>query len=552
MNTPIKPTRFRWMPAALEYSNMGGLGCYVRYKRYRDEPVRLRLRDANRVIMECPDRDLCFTRDAHYAWGWRPDETVWDEYVNFSLFHAQPKVDTDLQFWMLNYTDYITSSDSPKMRLRDRQPYEGYVVSDSGGFQLAYGRYEWIDPVKLISWYNENVDLGMALDIPTYGVSNDDDFRTLAKAHRKNLDIMVANKRDSLELINIFHGHTAERMAEYRSIVEHPEVDRLALGGSYMGSLLATMDSNFGLMDKLKDRYKHFHVLGVWNILQLIPFMRFASHDVVELMTSDSSTPIQNANARRYAYHPAVDEKWQMRDLGFISKTTQVNHHNTLPCHCPVCSTVKYADVFGVIGGALLTHTLAHHNIFQMNRYVKMMTPLVAELTINELTDLMTAQIGDRRGGQEAKQGLMFADLVATEGHAAARKKFSAYLGHTRDVEYASADAGLFTNEELPSSDEEGNLATPETFQRKIKLANLYLSEHSAMDKLHGKKIEVTQAKTVLKASATVRKSGIEGEKKKVAKVESKKRSPSVRKNGKPTDSKTGSDGPPSSKSNPK
>lgn len=532
-HTPINPFRFRWMPAALEYPNMGGLGCYIRYKRYVDKPVGLRLREANRIILECPDRDLFFTRDAHHQWGYRPAEGVWDEYASFSLFNAQTKVDQDIQFWMLNYTDYITSNeDSPKLRLRERQPYEGYVVADSGGFQLAYGRYEWIDPRRVIEWYNENVDLGMALDIPTYGVENEDDFLTLAKAHRHNLEMMLKLKRPSLEMINIFHGHSRERMNMYRKVVEHPDVDRLALGGTYMGTILGTLDSNFGLMVELKDRYKHFHILGVWNLLQLIALMRFSSHDVVKLITSDSSTPLQNANAKRYAYQPVIDEKWQMRDLGFIGTTTQVNHNLTLPCSCPVCSAVKYTDVFSVLGGALLTHILAHHNIFQMNNYVKVMQPLVAELSIKELTELMTAQLGSRRGIQEAKLGLMLADEIAEVGHAAARKKFAGYLGGLRDVEYAE-DNSLFSDDAVPVNEEEAN-ATPDMFKRKVDLAHKFLDITLDNSKLHGKKTDLSVNKAVLKATTTTRKSGIESEKKKQKKPEKTRKSPSVRsKNGK-------------------
>lgn len=504
---PINPSGFRWMPAACSFSDHAGLSAYVRYKRYRDEPIRVHHKETNRIVFTCPDRDLMILRDGHHQWPYKPPEGVWDEFVNFGTFQPNSMTDNDLQFQMVNYTDHLGSSTNSSLtRLtRERLPHEGLIVADSGGFQLGMGRYDWIDPLELIRWYNQNVDLGMVLDIPTAGVTNKDDINLMALAQAHNNRTMLNNKRPSLELINIFHGNDLESINKYRSIVETPEIDRLALGGTYAGTLMATIDSNFGLMTALKDDYKHFHILGVWNLLQLIPFMRFASHNIVKLITSDSSTPIQNANAKRYAYQPAIDDTWRMRDLGLISPTTQSSHHLTLPCCCCVCSTVKYTDVLATLGGAALTHILAYHNVFQMNNYIKTMYPLIQKLSIKEITELMLAQVGNRRGVQEARWGLQLADEIAAHGYPAARKKFSSYI-YSKDVKYDTDTSNLFEIPDHKETEQKGVEATSEGVKRKIDLAKRFLSTEVKDKGVHGRKTEVVPKKIVMSAKASARK----------------------------------------------
>lgn len=512
---PIKPSGFRWMPAAVDHKNHSGLGCYVRHKRYQDKPINIRHKSPNRILMECPDRDLLLVRDQHYAWPYKPAEGVWDEYVNFSPFWANAQADTDLHYWMLNYTEYI-GTDAPELRTgRKRAPHESLVVSDSGGFQLAMGRLEWIDPVEVVKWYNNNVDLGMILDIPTLNVYDKTDFATIAKAQKRNTQLMLDHKSPELELLNIFHGHDLEWTREFRKIVETPEIDRLAIGGAYYGTLMNTLDQTFGIIEDSREHYKHYHVLGVWNLLQLIPMMRYASHGRVQALTSDSSTPVQNANAKRYAYHPAINDTWQLYPIGLHSPTMHVNHHQTLPCHCQVCSTLKYMDALAVLPGALMTHTLVYHNVYAMNNYVKMMEPIVKEATIGDLTALMLAQTGNRRGVHEAKWGLQLADAIAVGGYEVARKKFSTYIVQGKDVAEVN-EGSLFAadDEDVATSVTEESRGV---VNYKVQLAQRYLANDTGS---HGKEVKTAvKGFQVNVAKATKRQSGTDSMKKTAAKA---------------------------------
>lgn len=516
-HTPINPTGFRWMPAAISNPDHGGLGCYVRYKRYEDKPITVEHFSTMRVLFRCPDRDLMVVRDQHHVWPYKPSEGIWDEYVNFSVAFPNATPDTDLQFYMINATEFMANDRAARLRNeRSRAPHESFVVADSGGFQLSHGRLDWVDPLELVKWYNANIDLGMVLDIPPWGIENFDDFMLTAKAQAKNTGILMDNKRSDLELINIVHGKGdwAERFHE---VVQRDDIDRMAIGGIYSGGLMETLDAVLGTMLKYKDQYRHFHVLGVWNLLQLVPIMRFASKGLIELITSDSSTPIQNANAKRYAYQPSIDEVWQMKDLG-LSSDSHPNHHVHLPCRCPVCATLKYTDTLSVLGGALLTHSLAHHNVYQMNNYIKAMYPLTQELSAKDLVALMMAQLGNRRGVHEAKWGIQFADSIADHGFEAARRKLSAYIG-VRDVEGGVEAPSTLFDAEAEMMAEEGS----EAGVRKVALARRYLSDDPKDKGVHGKKVEQTTKGLVIGAAkSTQRTKGSEGLKAKPKAVDKK------------------------------
>lgn len=487
---------FHFVPAAIEYTNFGGLGCYVRYKPFTNKPIKIIEGTTSKLYISCPDRDILLIRDSHRANCYKPPEGVWDCYIPFSVTNPNSQVDNSLNYYMLNYTDYIKGDASPNLRKnRKRLPYESKIISDSGGFQLMMGRYEWLSPEQLVHWYNDNVDIGMILDIPTHGLTEDSQFELIAKAQKHNTNILLDNARDDLEFFNIFHG-IGEQQIKFRECVDDPRIRRAAIGGAYLGTFMYTFHGNFKLIRNLGvDGYKHVHILGVWNLLQLIPTMRFASHRPVNLITSDASTAVQNANSKNYAFHPTIDSKWELRSIGINSQAYVPNHHVHLPCNCPVCTAVKYLDVLAVIPGALVTHSLVHHNIWAMNRYVAAMREVVAKESIDTILELMYAQLGTRKGLEEAKWGLSLADDMATcslDDLDKVTAKYSLHLGMNRDIDYSYEDSTpvLFGEEE---ESEENENVEPEV-QRKLDLATKFLQNYQGN---HGKEFKKATAKKV-------------------------------------------------------
>lgn len=421
-------TGFRWIPAGLTYFDHMGSGAYVRYKRNTGEPIRLLEQGTNHAIVQCPDRDLVLIGNQYHNWAYRPPEGVYDAYVSFSLNYPKANRDNDIAFYMLNYERYINSKINPDMRLRARIPNESMIVADSGGYQMSHGHLDWVDPVKLISWYNANVDIGMTLDLQTSGLSCQDDIDLVAKAQAANNRILASGKRSDLELFNIVHGNNLGQMLRYEGITANPSFTRLAVGGLQGASSLYPLATFVGVAEELKGKFKHFHKLGVGNALRLLPLLRYAANNPDLLITADSSTAMRRAQSRFYGVHPTLDSPISVKLIGISQDTIHSSQFNVLSCQCPVCSTIKYFDVLSVLQGSVITPLLGHHNIFQANSYFRMMFDLAKRLSLKDLDRLVKSQLGERAGFSEMRWGLRFVDEVAESGYTKATKKFSAYL----------------------------------------------------------------------------------------------------------------------------
>ena len=504
---PLQLKPFHFMPAAVEYTNYGGLGAVVRYKKPTgDNRIIVREMQPSRALIQCPDRDLLLLRDTFDLFGYKPAEGVWDRYVPFSLYYPNAMEDVEMPFFMQNYVDYIKKphNKSPfSRRNRERLPNEAYLVADSGGFQFMMGRFDWLDPRELVKWYNENIDIGMVLDIPPHGISRTEDLMKLARAQKKNTDLMMSMKRDSLEFFNIVHGY-GENYDKYHDVVYDERIDRLAIGGAYIGSYMPSVSRLFNIIKRNSHRYKHVHVLGVWNLMQLSSILRFASHEVVDLITSDASSAIASANTKTYYYQSAIDSKWEAFSMGLSSKCYTPSSHVHLPCSCPVCETIKYRDIFSVLSGAMVTHMLAHHNMHAMNNYIERMYPIVAREDVKTITTLLECQLGQRSGLKEAMTAIRFADdmAAAKDDHELDRvtAKYSLYL-NSAEVYGSSSETSLFDSDSQPNTEGDEEELSDDA-KRKLAIADRFLSEETTFEV---KENRVKPAKTLSVATSTKR-----------------------------------------------
>ena len=417
---------YRYVPAGIFPQGHGGLGVYIKYHKRVDKKITVKQMAPGYVWLDCPDRELVITGLTHTKAS--PNPVNFDEFVNLSIHHMNASRDFGLDYAMVNYTQSSGKGHkSPDVRrVVGHQEGQISLVSDSGGFQLGRGVEEFIDPKQLITWYNKNVDLGMVLDIPV--LSSDKKLLIeLAKLQALNTKYLLANKCDNLGLINIFHGVDEEAGAVYRDICEHPDIDRLAIGGVYWYGALGAVDRVLSFIQTGRS-YKHYHILGVMNSLHVILYMRLAAKNFAPLITTDSSTHLQNAVTKGYLFQPLISHQFKPWDIGDTENFPSM--HNELPCSCPVCSSLKYADVLRVLSGNVIAFMLMMHNIFATNRYLKAMETIVQESTTKDLKRLLGHQFKSRNQflSDETARGLDFIDTVEHEGLQSARERYSYYL----------------------------------------------------------------------------------------------------------------------------
>jgi hypothetical protein len=161
-----EPGRYKWVPAAILYARDGGTGIYIKYGKYPNRVV-LKERGPGYMWIQCPDRELVVTTNQHHFLSYRPMEGTYDEYIHLGVFHDDLMRDLDLEFMMVNYTADIGKEHRSHQTRNLRLPHNTKIISDSGGFQLFQQRYDYLDPLEIVKWYNSNCDIGLVLDIPT-------------------------------------------------------------------------------------------------------------------------------------------------------------------------------------------------------------------------------------------------------------------------------------------------------------------------------------------------------------------------------------------------
>lgn len=420
---------YEYVGAGLFPISHGGIAIYVKHTTNPPE-IRMMEQSTRHAVIRCPDRTLYLVGEEHYQARF-PIDFSFDEVVYPAPFWPRTGANTGTTNYMMNYVQHIGKEhNSANARLHGRLPeHNQTLIADSGGFQIQSERFDFISPHKLVDWYNRNVDLGMVLDFPSGGMWWPGLLDKMAAAQNACTDILLKNKRPDLELLNIFHGETFEDVQNFRSIVERPEIDRLAIGGTYYASILHSIHYTAQIMMTGK-KYKHYHMLGVSNIRQLYLVMRMASQGVAEYITSDSSTFLQEALNKGYYVWPEVAAPMRYYKIG--DKTNRPNSGKILPCSCPVCSALKYSDIFSVFSGNVITFLHMYHNLFAFESMIRGMYDIIRDSSVKELKQLMRRQFSTRSAHlQEVLSGLDYVDEVAANGLESGAKKVAYFLNAT-------------------------------------------------------------------------------------------------------------------------
>lgn len=434
------PSGYSFVAAGALYRSFGGLCVYVKHKGGPTGKITIKDGTDTWVHIVCPDRELVIVRNTQYAAAHVPYGESFDECIDFSLFNDDVCKAMGLDYVMTNYAH---SADYEHNRLRARTRPEDRInlLSDSGGLQLVRNTTTIIHPADLATFYNNNVDAGMALDIPMATSTDDALLRKAAHLQRANSDIMKSISK-GFEIINIFHGHSIKSRAEFRSIVEDPEIPRCAIGDVYNEGLITAMNSIITTCVE-GQRYKQYHVLGTF-VASMIPLLvKIGNYgDNPPHITSDSTSHIQSAANK--SYHHQFDIFHISKRIAIGTREAVPNTLRILPCHCPVCKTLKYMDILGFGPGRFTTELLAIHNACEMSRYARMLQEACRTMTSREYMALVSRQLKGNQKLPEVKLAMEFIEIAADHGLKAARRKYHTSLEQKIDKRIRLPEEGLF------------------------------------------------------------------------------------------------------------
>jgi hypothetical protein len=445
---------FKFIPSGVFSPDVGGLGMWVRYGNTGQNHVSVLERSNTHCRFRAPDREVLMVMDANREDNYRPLGCNYDEFVSLSPLNAcaseQPVRDV-----MLNYPQHLAKMDqSPRTRRAGSLRRDGvHVLADSGGYQLYSGKVSYVDPEKTQLWYNDNVDTGIVIDIPA-PFKEDDIVVASARVQRSNTEIMMSVKDEYTDLMNVFHGMSPKYYDMFRDIVEVDGIDKVCIADGYRGSIMRSVADVLHVITTGRG-YEQYHLLGLYNTAVLPIFVKMSHMGFCPLITSDASTHIQAAMGRMYMIQRTPMHGVERIPIGIDGKTKFSSAHRLLTCSCPVCSRLKYTDILAYLPGAISSFTFYTHNMYEIDRYVKMLDGYAAELSSEDYAELIGSQLRNHNGRDTALRSLRFLDLAREEGLATARKKFSYYLDYQDKGMFKSSHVSDILGDSVPQ--EEGD-----------------------------------------------------------------------------------------------
>jgi hypothetical protein len=347
------------MPASIDSTD----NCLTLGIKYEKNKEYTHTKIGNSFKVTLPDRTLYLFRSFMPSTGRLLNIDI-DEYVELDVFNNKSLLgEMGFDYAMVN------SSAIPKTYLYDdydseRKKLWPTIVADSGGFQLARGVVDFLSPLEIVNNHNKSCDAGMTLDIPMAHYLQKHFLDRAAKVNLRNNKIFEKHKRDSLELINIFHGGTFYSRDKYREIVEDDSYDRVALGGVKTLELVPLALQIVQAVTTGK-KYKQYHVLGVSGLERWILLSYIGHKKIATQITSDSSSHIQSGINVQYF------EPQQLVSINSIGDTARAsNIYRQLHCSCPACSLVKYVKPVGDQSFSLGNKMTVSHNLFITKSYV--------------------------------------------------------------------------------------------------------------------------------------------------------------------------------------
>ena len=433
----------QYIPAALFNPSQGGAGVYIKYHALRNSAPKLLRYTPEYSHIDTPDRELLVVSHSNRVDNVRPLNEGFDEFVSLSPLHLTAR-DSGMQWGMMNYLQNL----NPKYNHHFMDAYKDIpnrvkIISDSGGFQLSRGSISFINPEKLATWYSTTCDIGMALDVPLGREGSSKFLKESGRIQKKNNEKMLetfAKLNSKTKLMNVLHGLSEEEHEVYHKIVFEPTVDKLAIGGVYHSSLVTSTKLLYNMMfeSDIGKHYNHIHILGVFNnkILPIYYWIFKLANERRKtpiLMTSDSSTAIQQAVAKAYFACNDYDQPYQFQKLGITNQTGHLasrrltSPHRTLNCGCPVCSAIKYTDIFTFFSGQAINSIMTYHNNYQMSKYTNYMNEMLQKLDFIQYRDLVARQIG-KRAARDTLDALDYVNHAHKNGLKSANSRFNHYF----------------------------------------------------------------------------------------------------------------------------
>lgn len=403
--------RFRFVPCGYLPEGRMNTTIYVRYKKTRelsyDKPIRVVNASDRWVHFDCPDRELMFTRDGLTLGGDRVFNTAekqWDKAVHLNVASI---MGNDLAFDRFMINAHAFGENMPNLRKPGvHASTDKVVVQDSGGYQVAHGAVDFINPLKLAESYRNNADEGVILDLPPRQLGDDPEIiKAVARIHALNARLMSKEFKKDFRFGNVLQGLHIDQVDVYRKIVEKDPIDYafLCIASALRFNIVETTHRCLHII--LQGRqYPHYHILGVGNptLIALLSQMAYSLGRAGKhvLLTADASSPIGFALNRAAYVHPAYYESFSVVRFGERMAIDKNFPGGALPNAFKQFATSDqiaqavggYTDLIHLYNSSMVQAPIIYSNQVQLSNYVLMMGQYAKNLSPKEYRELCMMQ----------------------------------------------------------------------------------------------------------------------------------------------------------------
>lgn len=439
---PLRKDRYyEYMPASLDTLTKGA---FLGSRQTTNNTAGYKFVEKPRLVLSnLPDRQVGLgysvlpSFDRHLDLGF-------DQVVDLDLFLNKRLVsEYGYTFGMINSSS-VPKKFHSKDYDHDRSEDDPIIVADSGGFQLSSGASDFIDPHKIIAAHNATCDRGMVLDIPIVRTLHKKLLPRAARIQKLNNEIFLKNKRESLRLVNVFHGNTFYLRQKYRDVVETDDFKDCAIGGLKVAGLLDLSLQAIKVMMTGK-KYEQYHILGASGLERWVAIMYIAHKKVAKLITSDSTSYIQGGVSARYYLPYKLHKDLSIGDIGRKS-----NYHRLLPCSCPSCNLIKYLKPTADKASFSARHMILH-NLWVHARAIDELYELTAQPK-KEILAYLKHYIGPAKL-KDIMVTLNAIDLAVDESPEKAAKKHAPYLLEKFSMPEGAPMNSLFSKVDMTIAD---------------------------------------------------------------------------------------------------
>ncbi len=298
-------------------------------------------------------------------------------------------------------------------------PKKVLLVGDSGGFQLLTGKKEYVEPVKILKWQENNVDIGITLDSPPVdpqsfkSVSTWEEFVERTKMSVRYYSIMEKNKSSvEIEIMKVLHGSNLKELSYfYKNIKDF----------NFEGYALAPKPSDDPFSVALHAAFiyemeepKNVHIL--WGTgFRIVPVTVYVGR-LFKRLTFDSSTYSLVGSSFRYYYCPLNPHKSSLR----IRIGTKLSSNiEELPCDCPIC--IKYTVKDMTQPNSRSAMLISLHNLYIYLKYVEFIKKLSKSKEL--FTEFVRTELGEK-----TLKAIEFVDYALENGIEEAYAKYEGYF----------------------------------------------------------------------------------------------------------------------------